>query len=77
MQMHLDFFVDDLEATGVRAVAAGADLLDLQPNSDHCVVYADPRAIPSACPPGTGRAWTTSPDEPAETASGLVTGGSL
>ena len=24
MQMHLDFFVDDLDATGARAIAAGA-----------------------------------------------------
>ena len=46
MQMHLDFFVDDLEATGARAVAAGATLLDFQPNSDHCFVYADPAGHP-------------------------------
>jgi hypothetical protein len=29
MQMHLDFFVDDLEATGARAVEAGATRLRL------------------------------------------------
>ena len=46
MQMHLDFFVDDLEATGARAVAAGATRLDFQPNSDHCLVYADPAGHP-------------------------------
>ena len=46
MQMHLDFFVDDLEATGARAVVAGATLLDFQPNSDHCFVYADPAGHP-------------------------------
>ncbi|MET0694825.1 MAG: VOC family protein, partial [Propionibacteriaceae bacterium] len=46
MQMHLDFFVDDLEATGARALAAGATLLDFQPNSDHCFVYADPAGHP-------------------------------
>ena len=46
MQMHLDFFVDDLEATGARAIAAGATLLDFQPNSDHCFVYADPAGHP-------------------------------
>jgi hypothetical protein len=46
MQMHLDFFVDDLEETGARAVAAGAALLDFQPNSDHCMVYADPAGHP-------------------------------
>src|SRR5262245_38369562 len=46
MQMHLDFYVDDLEATGARAVAAGATGLDFQPNSDHCFVYADPAGHP-------------------------------
>ncbi len=46
MQMHLDFCVDDLEATGKRAIAAGATLLDFQPNSDHCYVYADPAGHP-------------------------------
>jgi len=46
MQMHLDFYVDDLEATGARAIAAGATLLDFQPNSDHCFVYADPAGHP-------------------------------
>ncbi|MGB9377543.1 MAG: VOC family protein [Mycobacteriales bacterium] len=46
MQMHLDFFVDDLEATAERVLAAGATLLDFQPNSDHCIVYADPAGHP-------------------------------
>ena len=46
MQMHLDFLVDDLEATGARARAAGATRLDFQPNSDHCIVYADPAGHP-------------------------------
>jgi Glyoxalase-like domain len=46
MQMHLDFFVDDLEAAGARACAAGATRLDFQPNSDHCFVYADPAGHP-------------------------------
>lgn len=41
MQMHLDFLVDDLEATAARVLAAGATRLDFQPNSDHCWVYAD------------------------------------
>lgn len=45
-QMHLDFLVDDLEATGTRVLAAGATLLDFQPNSDHCFVYADPAGHP-------------------------------
>ena len=46
MQMHLDFFVDDLAATESRVVAAGATRLDFQPNSDHCFVYADPAGHP-------------------------------
>lgn len=45
-QLHLEFFVDDLEATGERVLAAGATLLDYQPNRDHCVVYADPAGHP-------------------------------
>ena len=45
MQLHLDFFVDDLAASGARATAAGARLLDVQPN-DHCRVYADPAGHP-------------------------------
>ena len=46
MHMHLDFLVDDLEAAGARASAAGATQLDVQPNSDHCFVYADPAGHP-------------------------------
>ena len=46
MQLHLDFLVDDLEASGTRVLAAGATLLDFQPNSDHCFVYADPAGHP-------------------------------
>ena len=46
MRMHLDFLVDDLAATGARVIAAGAKLLDYQPNSDHCFVYADPAGHP-------------------------------
>jgi catechol-2,3-dioxygenase len=42
IQMHLDFYVDDLEATGTRVLAAGATKYEFQPNSDHCLVYADP-----------------------------------
>ena len=45
-QLHLDFLVDDLEASGKRVIAAGATLLDFQPNSDHCLVYADPAGHP-------------------------------
>jgi hypothetical protein len=46
MQMHLDFFVDDLGATEARVLAAGATRFDSQPNSDHCFVYADPAGHP-------------------------------
>jgi hypothetical protein len=46
MQMHLDFFVDDLAAAEARVLAAGATRLDFQPNSDHCFVYADPAGHP-------------------------------
>ncbi|MEO7060969.1 MAG: VOC family protein [Lapillicoccus sp.] len=44
--MHLDFVVDDLDATGMRALAAGATRLEVQPNADHCIVYADPAGHP-------------------------------
>jgi hypothetical protein len=45
MQMHLDFDVDDLDATEARVLAAGATKYDLQPNN-HCRVYADPVGHP-------------------------------
>ena len=45
MQMHLDFDVDDLDATETRVLAAGASKYDFQPN-DHCRVYADPAGHP-------------------------------
>jgi hypothetical protein len=44
-QMHLDFDVDDLDATEARALAAGATKYDFQPNG-HCRVYADPAGHP-------------------------------
>ncbi|MGZ0149957.1 VOC family protein [Kribbella sp. WER1] len=46
MQMHLEFYVDDLEATERRVLDAGATRFDYQPNSDHCFVYADPAGHP-------------------------------
>ncbi|MET9020756.1 VOC family protein [Actinopolymorpha sp. NPDC004070] len=55
MQMHLDFHVDDLEATGKRVLAAGGTLLDFQPNSDHCFVYADPAGHPFCLSTWAGR----------------------
>ena len=45
VQLHLDFYVDDLEATAARASAAGATRLEVQPN-DHCLVFADPAGHP-------------------------------
>ena len=46
MQLHLDFFVDDLAATEARVLSAGATRFDFQPNSDHCLVYHDPVGHP-------------------------------
>jgi hypothetical protein len=63
MQMHLDFFVDDLEATGARALAAGATRLDFQPNSDHCLVYADPTGHPVCLSTWDGPHLDDEPDE--------------
>jgi Glyoxalase-like domain len=45
MQMHLDFDVDDLDATEARVLAAGATRYDFQPN-DHWRVFADPAGHP-------------------------------
>ncbi|GAA4837348.1 VOC family protein [Luteimicrobium xylanilyticum] len=45
-QLHLDFHVDDLEATAARVLAAGARQFDAQPNADHCLVFADPVGHP-------------------------------
>jgi hypothetical protein len=45
MQMHLDFDVDDLDATEAWVLAAGATRYDFQPN-DHCRVFADPAGHP-------------------------------
>ena len=46
IQMHLDFHVDDLAATEARVLAAGATKYDVQPNPDHCFVFADPAGHP-------------------------------
>ncbi len=46
MQMHLEFLVDDLEATGARVLAAGATRFEHQPNAHRGVVYADPAGHP-------------------------------
>ncbi len=44
--LHLDFLVDDLVATEQRVLEAGAVKMDFQPNSDHCLVFADPAGHP-------------------------------
>ena len=46
IQMHLDFYVDDLAATEARVLAAGATRYEVQPNPDHCTVFADPAGHP-------------------------------
>ena len=45
MSMHLDIEVDDLDAAGARAVAAGATLAAFQPQDD-VRVYLDPAGHP-------------------------------
>ena len=46
LQMHLDFVVDDLDAAEARVLAAGATKYAVQPNADHCRVFADPAGHP-------------------------------
>jgi catechol 2,3-dioxygenase-like lactoylglutathione lyase family enzyme len=45
MQLHLDFYVDDLNAAEARVLAAGATKYEFQPN-DHSHVFADPAGHP-------------------------------
>lgn len=44
--LHLDFLVDDLERAEQRVLRAGAVKLDVQPNAEHCLVFADPVGHP-------------------------------
>lgn len=44
--LHLDFLVDDLGAAEKRVRRAGAVKFDCQPNSEHCLVFADPVGHP-------------------------------
>ncbi len=44
--IHLDFFVDDLAVTEAVVLRAGATKFDEQPNSEHCLVFADPVGHP-------------------------------
>lgn len=46
IQMHLDFYVDDLASAEARVLAAGATKYGFQPNQEHCLVYADPVGHP-------------------------------
>jgi catechol 2,3-dioxygenase-like lactoylglutathione lyase family enzyme len=46
MQMHLDFYVDDLQAAGARVLAAGARKHDHQPAEERFCVYLDPVGHP-------------------------------
>lgn len=45
MMLHLDIGVDDLDAAGAHAVAAGAVLAEYQPQ-EHVRVYLDPAGHP-------------------------------
>jgi catechol 2,3-dioxygenase-like lactoylglutathione lyase family enzyme len=45
-RLHLDFLVDDLAAAEARVLAAGATRYQFQPNSGHCLVFADPAGHP-------------------------------
>jgi catechol 2,3-dioxygenase-like lactoylglutathione lyase family enzyme len=45
MMVHLDIEVDDLEAAGAHAIAAGARLAEFQPQ-EHVRVYLDPAGHP-------------------------------
>ncbi|MBC7595272.1 MAG: VOC family protein [Kineosporiaceae bacterium] len=44
--VHLDFLVDDLAATEARVLKAGATKQAVQPNAEHCLVFADPVGHP-------------------------------
>lgn len=46
IRLHLDFTVDDLGAAEARVLAAGATKFDVQPNAEHCLVFADPVGHP-------------------------------
>ena len=46
IQFHLDFYVSDLAAAAELVLAAGATQYEHQPNSDHCLVFADPAGHP-------------------------------
>ena len=48
MQIHLDFYVDDLDVAEARVLAAGATKYDFQPNDDHCYVLPTPPVTRSA-----------------------------
>lgn len=46
VRMHLDFYVDDLDAGVSHAQACGATPAEQQPNAEHCIVMLDPVGHP-------------------------------
>ena len=44
--LHIDFLVNDLVAAEQRVLQAGATKQGFQPNSEHCLVFADPVGHP-------------------------------
>jgi hypothetical protein len=62
MLMHLDFLVDDLAATGTQVIAAGATLLDFQPNSDHC--FGSSSKALGGLTLGSASRWCSAPRPP-------------
>ena len=61
MLMHVEFLVDDLDATAARVLAAGATRFAHQPNVDHCLVFADPAGHPFCLSTWSGPTWEGSP----------------
>ena len=67
MLVHLEFLVDDLDATANRVLAAGATRFDHQPNDDHCLVFADPAGHPFCLSTWGGPGWDDVPGESGRT----------
>ena len=44
--LHLDFLVEDLADAEQDVIQAGAVRFELQPNAEHCLVFADPAGHP-------------------------------
>jgi Glyoxalase-like domain len=72
MQMHLDFDVDDLDATEARVLAAGASKYEFQPTTTAVSTPTRP-VTPSACPritPGPGSRRLNRPPSKARNGQG-------